>query len=156
MINSGFPIAQAFPNPPQLKLFQDSGLAGIVVLCIFIGGMLTWFGFALIGHYKRKRLELLPAILGDRHAMLDHICTLAGLGISHRYLLNKVAFRMRLSQPASIVLSPELLVEAAKTWHKTHRFTPTQAWGINKLDHIARHVYEKSLSELGYRTPNSA
>jgi len=156
MITPHILIAQSNSFQQPLRLFQDSpGTTGIIIVAIFLGGMLTWFGFALMGYLHRKRLEQLPPILGNPKAMLDQMCTLVGLGISDRYVLTKVAFRMRLPQPASIILSPELLVQAAKIWHESHHFTPTQLWGINKLDHIARQVYEKSLSELGYKNPHS-
>ncbi|MFA5865276.1 MAG: hypothetical protein WC975_11390 [Phycisphaerae bacterium] len=132
-----------------MKLFQNSqGTTGIVVLCIFFGAMLTWVGFALMSYLRTRRLEKLPAITGSPNTLLDQVCSLAGLGISDRHLLKKVAFRMKLPQPTSILLSPALLLQAAKTWKQTHRFSPTQNWGINRLDHIARQVFGKPLSDL--------
>ncbi len=136
---------------PQMKLFQDSqGTAGIVVLALFAGGILTWFGFAFLSYLRKKRMEQFPAILGDPRALLDQVCGVIPLGITDRYLLTKVAYKMRLAQPASLLLSPALLVEAAKTWKKTYRFRPTQLWGINRLDVIATQIFDQSLHDLGF------
>jgi hypothetical protein len=132
-----------------MKLFQNSqGTAGIVVLSIFFGGLVTWISFALIRYLRIKRLEKMPAITGNPNTLLDQVCSIVGLGVSDRHLLKKVAFLMKLPQPASILLSPELLHQAAKTWKNTHRFSPTKKWGINRLDHIAHQVFGKSLSDI--------
>ncbi len=140
------------PDPQSMRLFRDvDGTVAIVIFSIFLGGLLTWIGFAVISYLRRKRLDQLPPILGEPDAILDQLCSIAGLGISHRHLLHKVAFRMRLPQPASILLSPELLVQAARKWKDSHRFGPTKKWGLHKLDYIARQVFDKSLHELGYR-----
>ena len=133
----------------DLKLFQDPiGRMGIIVLAILLGGLVTWFGLALIGILRQRRRENLPAVIGDSEVILDRVCSLTGFGISDRYLLKKVARRMNLPQPAGILLSPVLLRQAAEVWIKAHRFSPTQNWGAHRLDRMARMMFGKSLKEL--------
>jgi hypothetical protein len=153
MIFNICPILASFDSPePQLKLFQSQpGVTGFLILIIFASGIIVWFGYSFLSYLRKKRLEQFPTILGDPRNMLEQVCSVVSLGSSDRYLLNKVACRMRLPQPASLLLSPALLVEAAKTWKKTHRFTLTQNWGINRLDAIAVQVFGKSLSDLGFK-----
>jgi hypothetical protein len=144
-------LAAADSSAPQMKLFQSQpGITGYIILVILAAGIAAWFGFSFLSYLRKKRLEQFPAILGDPRGMLEQVCNVVSLGSSDRYLLNKVACRMRLPQPASLLLSPALLVEAAKTWKKTHRFTLTQNWGINRLDAIAVQVFGKSLTDLGF------
>jgi hypothetical protein len=151
------PILALFNSPdPQMKLFQTPpGTTGIVILVILLAGLLTWVEIAYLSYRRKKQMEQFPAILGDPRGLLDQVCNVIPLGVTDRYLLKKVAFQMRLPQPASLLLSPALLVEAAKTWKKTHRFTPTQNWGTSRLDSIATQIFGKSLDELGFNKPNT-
>ncbi len=145
-------LAAAETPDPQLKLFQSQpGVTGIIILIIFILGIFAWLGFSFLSYLRKKRLEQYPAILGDPRNMLEQVCNVISLGSSDRYLLNKIACRMRLPQPSSLLLSPALLVEAAKTWKKSHRFILTQNWGISRLDGISTQIFGKSLTDLGFK-----
>jgi hypothetical protein len=135
--------------PTTTKLFNDDlTRTGIIVLAVLLGGFLTWFSFSLRQYIREKQLEKLPAIMGDSKKMFEQVCNLLQLGISDRYVLKKMAWQMRLPQPTSILLSPNLLLQAADTWHASHRLGPTRQWGLWHLDAIAAKAFGRSLGEL--------
>lgn len=139
-------LPRTFPN---MKLFSESpGTAGFVVLAILIFVILFSIVVAVIRYVHAKRMENSPRVLGDPKLLLNYTCDTLGLGFSERRLLKKLAARMNLSQPTSIILSPALLLNAANIWGKMCLFGTTKQWGISKLDNIAKEVYGKSLREL--------
>jgi hypothetical protein len=140
-------IENFHPASPQL---YDVSLnaTGIIVMMLVGVGMSIWISVAYLRHRKLKHLEQMPDVLGDPDDLLEQTCDVLGLGISERRILKKVAYRMKLPQPVSILLSPAMMIDAAKVWEKTHHFTPSQYWGLHRLDEIARKVFGKDIQEL--------
>jgi hypothetical protein len=136
-------------HPTSTQLYDVSlNMTGIIVMLLVGAGLLIWIIAAYLQHCRLKRLEQMPDVLGDPNDLLEQTCNVLGLGISERRILKKVAYRMKLPQPVSILLSPALMSDAARVWEKTHHFTPSQYWGLRRLDDIARKVFGKTLQEL--------
>jgi len=66
------------------------------------------------------------------------VASALNLTMSEKYLLNRLAYRLRLPQPVTLVISPPLLVEAAELWCRTHRLGEARQWGINRLEWPAK------------------
>ncbi len=136
-------------NFPHMNLFSDSpGPAGFVVIAIFLFVVLLSIVIAVVRHIHAKHIDNSPLVLGDSKLLLNYTCDILGLGFSERRLLRKLAAKMQISQPTAIILSPNLLLNAARTWKSICLFSTTKQWGISKLDNIARTVYGKRLSSL--------
>jgi len=136
-------------TPPDLKLFSGSiDTAGTVVIVLFFAALFVAAIVALGGYIHQKRLERLPAILGRPRQLLDEAGTAVELTITDRYLLNKLARRLRLPQPVSILLSPVLLVNAGRLWRRTQYPASAKQWGINKLNRLAKVIYQQDLNQL--------
>ena len=140
----------AFGSFPDTRQLYDVSLntTGIVVMILVGVGMLIWMGLAYLRYRRLKRLEQMPDVLGEPNDLLEQTCNILGLGISERRGLKKSAVAMKLAQPVSILLSPALLIEAARVWKKSHLFTPSQYWGLRRLDEISRKIFDKGLDEL--------
>lgn len=147
-IDTGMIIAQ-FTVPPIEKLLPDTvpfiGYVVMVIIAVLIivGAVLAFFGMR-----RRMKLERLPGVLGEPEELLEEVTQQLGLTASDRFMLHKVAYAMRLPQPTSILLSPELLLKAADQWQKSHRFGPSRQWGLKKLDRIAREMFDLDLQQL--------
>jgi hypothetical protein len=140
--------------PTTQKLFNDKlTTTGIIVLAVFLGGFLIWSGSAFIRYLRMKRLEQLPGVLGDPQELFEQTASLAMLGVSERHVLKKVAWKMKLPQPVSLLLSPNLLRQAAEIWKESHALSPTRQWGLHHLNQIALKIYNQNLDQL--RTNNS-
>jgi len=132
--------------PAEPKLFSEQiGLRGVVIIVLFVAAFFAAVLFALGVYIRERRLEKLPAVLGRPKQLMDQAGAAIGLTIIDKYVLNKLAYRMRLPQPVTILLSPVLLTHAAQVWHSTHRLGPVQRWGENRLNNLARTIYEKTL-----------
>lgn len=141
--------ASANPGLEGMRLFTGpTSRAGIVVIGIVAGGLLVWMLAAVIKSVSQKRLEKLPTILGRPKQLLEQVGSAAQLTVSQKYLLNRLAYRLNLPQPTSIMISPILLVKASQLWSRTHRAGPVRQWGLNRLDELAKRVYQHDLRSL--------
>ncbi len=145
-----FELILAFSNKiPDMHLFQGKiDSTGILVLEIFAFAFLIFVLFAILNYWKAKRLESLPASYGDANQLLDFIADIAGLGISDRWILRKLAKEMKIAQPSAFLLSPELLIQANEFWVKSHKLASTKAWGTYRLNFIATQIFGLPISKL--------
>ena len=133
----------------DLKLFSNPiDATGIIVLGILIGALATWAAIALVRWLRQRRIDKLPPILGDPKQLMEQAGTVIDLTMTERYLLNKLAYKLRLPQPVSILLSPALLVQAAQLWNRTHQFRAARQWGITHLDHVGGKIYAVNIRQL--------
>jgi hypothetical protein len=115
----------------------------LICMMVLAGLVLAYFSMR-----KQLKLERLPGVLGEPDALLEEIGESIGLTTSDRFMLQRVAYAMRLPQPTSILISPELLLKAADQWRASHRFGPSRQWGVRKLDRIAREMFDLDLQQL--------
>ncbi len=143
-------IFAAFPTKmPDMHLFEGKiTTTGFIILFIFIAGLVLFAIIAALRAWHAKRMENFPPIYGDANELLEQISDITGLGLSERWILRKLARDMKISQPAAIILSPELLSQANKVWRNSHKLATTKSWGTSKLDYISRQIFNIPVSKL--------
>ncbi len=152
MSNDGLMIL-AFRSGDQLnmQLFPEQiDTTGIIVIAIVIGALLAAALLALAAYLHQRRLEKMPTIIGKPTELLDEAAAVLGLTMSDHRLLCKLGRAMKLPQPLSILLSPVLMLEAADTWERTHRFSPSRNWGITRLNRLSMVIYGHNLGQLAH------
>jgi len=150
-VSDAFLIISASPDQrlEDMKLFTNNVTStGIMVMGVLLGILAVVICIALGKHLRQRRLQQLPVVLGDPKELLDRVAAAVNLTTSDKYLLNKLAYRLRLPQPVTLIISPPLLVEAAELWYRTHRLGAARQWGINRLNWLAKSVHRYDLFEL--------
>lgn len=140
-------FGQTIPSGSELFARRTS-TGGVVVIILFFTALFAAGVFALVGYIRQRRREELPTILGDPKGLLDEAGAVVELSTTDRYLLSKLAQCLRLPQPTSILLSPELLVQAADTWRRSHHIGPAREWGLRRLNGLAKVIYGNDLTHL--------
>jgi len=135
------------PSGPSLFSGEVSP-KGMIVLGLLISVLILAACLALVGYLRERHLARLPAILGQPKELLDEVGDVLELTMSDKYLLSKLAYRLRLPQPVSLLICPLLLVRAARVWQNAHRLAPTRQWGLHRLNYLAEKIYKQDLSAL--------
>lgn len=129
----------------------EIGTAGMIVIGVLIGALVLCIALAVIGFCRDRHFRRLPTILGHPKQLLEQVGAQIDLTMSEKHLLNKLANRLLLPQPVSILISPELMIQAARAWQQGHQLIHSKQWGINRLNDLSKRIYHCDLRELARR-----